>query len=725
MNDLLKENNQTEHEFTLSREQGYFDKSLGIRLLIGAFFAVCLFSFLHFREIRVEMLELDSEAERYVVSQVDFQFFDVEATALLKDEAVRDIGSIYKFGEKEIKKRRGELEEYLVNDEEWRKVVETSTFDEMYSSADTLEKALLKVRFTNSRTLHKLEDVSLPTTNFQTISPTGDMSQFTVSDEIWKQLASIALPKEEYREETKEFVINYFREKEWFLQIDEQARGNLRKLVKNQVPKKFTKVGAGDLIIDQGEIVATRHLAMMQAMKKAMSASRNLWHPLTLLGSAMVTIVSILIGMAYLENFHSDVSSSNKKLFLLVTIVVLALIMSKVMEFLLLRTNTNLIEFVRFPLLVPFPAILISSLMSAGVAVFASGFLAVAMSATLAVQHQGFLIVNLLSALVAILSTSSLRKRKEVFVICIKAWLCCISLVIAFHFYDSTLWGIAIFADIFTTALFMVLTGVLIVGLLPLLEAGFRIMTDVTLMEFMDPNHHLLRRLAIEAPGTYQHSVVVGNLAEAGAVAIGANGLFCRVSTLYHDIGKLATPHYFSENQQGGVNIHQLLTPLESAQVIISHVSEGVAMARKAGLPEQFIDVIKEHHGTTLVYWFYSKQLESVGGDESKVDERDFRYMGPKPRRKESAIIMIADSLEAASRSLDELNEQSVTELLDNIVREKIRDQQFDRSLLTFEELVVVKKAMIKTLVAVGHSRVKYPKPKKEISRVAAESKAG
>ncbi|MFT4553846.1 MAG: putative nucleotidyltransferase with HDIG domain [Chlamydiales bacterium] len=725
MNDQLKENNQAEDEFSLSREQGYFDKSLGIRLLIGAIFAICLFSFLHFREIRVEMLELDMEAERYVVSQVDFEFFDVEATALLRDEAVRDIGSIYKFGEKEIKKRRAEFEEYLVNDEEWRKVVEHSTFDEMYSSVSTLERALLKVRFTNSRTLHKLEDVNLPTINFQTISPTGDMSQFVVPEETWQQLILIALSAEEYRDETKEFVSKYFREKEFFLQQDEQARGNLRNLVKNQVPRKFTKVGAGDLIIDQGEVVGNRHLTMMQAMKKAMSASRNLWHPLTLLGSAIVTLVSIFIGMSYLENFHSDVSSSNKKLFLLVTIVVLALIMSKVMEFLLLRTDTNLFEFVRFPLLLPFPAILISSLMSTGVAVFASGFLAVVMSTTLAVQHPGFLIVNLLPAVVAILSTSSLRKRKEVFVICIKAWLCCITLVTAFHFYDNTLWGVAIFADIFTTALFMVLTGVLIVGLLPLLEAGFRIMTDVTLMEFMDPNHHLLRRLAIEAPGTYQHSVVVGNLAEAGAVAIGANGLFCRVSTLYHDIGKLATPHYFSENQQGGVNIHQLLTPLESAQVIISHVSEGVAMARKAGLPEQFIDVIKEHHGTTLVFWFYSKQLESFDGDESKVDERDFRYMGPKPRRKESAIIMIADSLEAASRSLDEVNEHSVTELLDNIVREKIRDQQFDRSLLTFEELVVVKKAMVKTLVAVGHSRVKYPKPKKEESRVAAESKAG
>jgi putative nucleotidyltransferase with HDIG domain len=187
----------------------------------------------------------------------------------------------------------------------------------------------------------------------------------------------------------------------------------------------------------------------------------------------------------------------------------------------------------------------------------------------------------------------------------------------------------------------------------------------------MDPNNDLLRRLTIEAPGTYQHSVVVGNLAETAALAIGANGLFCRVATLYHDIGKMATPQYFTENQQGGANLHQLLTPQESAEVIMAHVSEGVAIARKAGLPEQFIDIIKEHHGTTLVYYFYRKAIDKAGGDKGAVDEKDFRYAGPKPRSKESAIIMIADTIEAASRSLEKINEETLNELASRLIREK------------------------------------------------------
>jgi cyclic-di-AMP phosphodiesterase PgpH len=271
-----------------------------------------------------------------------------------------------------------------------------------------------------------------------------------------------------------------------------------------------------------------------------------------------------------------------------------------------------------------------------------------------------------------------------------------------------------VLADIGSTCFFMLLTAVLVVGILPLLEASFSIMTDVTLMEYMDPNHDLLRRLTIEAPGTYQHSVVVGNLAEAAALAIQANGLFCRVATLYHDIGKMATSQYFTENQLGDVNIHQLLTPQESAQVIMAHVPEGVALAREAGLPEPIIDIIKEHHGTTLVYYFYRKQLDRMNGDESKVDEREFRYAGPKPRSKESGIIMIADSFEAASRSLEKVTEEALTELIDRIVREKIEDGQFDQCLLTFEELSIVKRMLVKTLLAAGHSRIKYPAHKEK-----------
>jgi putative nucleotidyltransferase with HDIG domain len=232
-------------------------------------------------------------------------------------------------------------------------------------------------------------------------------------------------------------------------------------------------------------------------------------------------------------------------------------------------------------------------------------------------------------------------------------------------------------------------------------------------MEYTDPGSDLLRRFAVEVPGTYQHSLVLGNLAEICAQAIGANGLFCRAATLYHDIGKMNNPQFYTENQHGAVNIHQLLTPLESAQVIISHVTDGEAIARKAHLPQAFIDIIREHHGTTLVYYFYRKQLELKGNRPEEVDERQFRYPGPKPHTRESAIIMICDSVEAATRSLEEINEMTLTELVNRLVSEKAEDGQFDHCQLTFEELGKVKKTLVRTLLLSHHVRVKYPKKEK------------
>lgn len=697
------------NELKFSREQGFFDKSKGIRVLIGVLFILSLFVVLHFREVRVEVLEFNSIAPSYIVAQVDFDFLDEEATIIIKQEAVRDIGKIYQISHKEIRQRRIEFENFLIYNQDWRKYAASSTFEEMYRGIDAIEKVLLRARFTDPRTLQKIHELSLPTTYYLVYTPADLTEGVIFPQQIWESIGHLAFSDDSLHSGTTSFLIGYFQTKSWVVEEDLNAERSLRRRIQSKVPDKYTHISAGSRIIDQGERVTARHIAMLQSMKKALGEQRNLWHPLTLLGSICMTLLLTGICITYFRINHPQILFSNRKLFLLVTVIILTFMMAKAIEFFFLTSKSNLIEVIRYPLFVPFAAILLCSLMSANIATFASGFLTIIFTLTLAFERQGFMIINLAAALVAILSTRSLRRRKEVFVVCAKAWLCSVVVIFSLHFYQNTLWNVAILSDIISAAIFMLLTAIVVVGLLPLLESAFRIMTDVTLMEYMDPNNDILRRLTIEAPGTYQHSVVVGNLAEAAALAIGANGLFCRVSTLYHDIGKMVTPQYFTENQQGGMNIHQLLTPQESAQVIIAHVSEGVALARKAGLPEQFIDIIKEHHGTTLAYYFYRKQLEKVGGDKSLVDEKEFRYAGPKPRSKESAIIMIADSVEAASRSLDKITEETLMELATRLIKEKADDGQFDNCLLTFEELAIVKTTLVKTLVAYGHSRVKYP----------------
>lgn len=704
------------NELKFSREQGFFDKSKGIRVLIGLLFIASLFAVLHFREVRVEVLEFNSIAPSYVVAQVDFDFLDEEATIIIKQEAVRDLGKIYQISNKEVRQRRIEFENFLIYNQDWRKYATGSTFEEMYHGADALEKVLLQIRFTDPRTLQKINELKLPSSHYLVYTPADLAEGVIFPAQIWDSIGQIAFPDEKLNTGTISFLIGYFQTKNWIIEEDPHAERSLRRRIQSKIEDKYTHVNPGSRIIDQGERVTARHIAMLQSMKKVLSEQRNLWHPLTLLGSFAMALLLTGICITYFRINHPQILFSNRKLFLLVSVIILTFILTKSIEFFLLTSKSNLIEVVRYPLFVPFAAILLCSLMSANIATFASGFLTIIFTLTLAFERQGFMIINLAAALVAILSTRSLRRRKEVFVVCAKAWLCSVVVIFSLHFYQNTLWSFAVLSDIISAAVFMLLTAILVVGLLPLLESAFRIMTDVTLMEYMDPNNDLLRRLTIEAPGTYQHSVVVGNLAEVAALAIGANGLFCRVSTLYHDIGKMVTPQYFTENQQGGMNIHQLLTPQESAQVIIAHVSEGVALARKAGLPEQFIDIIKEHHGTTLAYYFYRKQLEKVGGDKSLVDEKEFRYAGPKPRSKESAIIMIADTLEAASRSLDKISEESLMELASRLIKEKADDGQFDNCLLTFEELAIVKSTLVKTLVAYGHSRIKYPTHEERVS---------
>ncbi|MBA3815832.1 MAG: HDIG domain-containing protein [Parachlamydiaceae bacterium] len=704
------------NELKFSREQGFFDKSRGIRVLIGVLFILALFFVLHFREIHVEVLEFNSIAPGYVVAQVDFDFLDEESTIIIRQEAVRDIGKIYQIAHKEIRQRRIEFENFLIYNQNWRKGAINTSFEEIYRGMDVLEKGLLLIRFTDPRTLQNMNKLHLPVTHYLIYTPVDSPEGVTFPTQVWEAIGTLAFSSDTQHPNVTSFLIGYFQTKTWAIEEDLHAERGLRRRIQSKIEDKYTHVNAGSRIIDQGERVTARHIAMLQAMKKALSDQRNLWHPLTLLGSLCMTLLLTAICIAYLHINHRQILFSNRKLFLLVTVIILTFFLSKAIEFFLLTSKSNLIEVVRYPLLVPFAAILLCSSMSSNIATFASGFLTIVFTLTLAFEPQGFMIINLAAALVAILSTRNLRRRKEVFVACGKAWLCSIIVIFSLHFYQNTLWNVTILSDIISAVIFMMLTAILVVGILPLIESAFRIMTDVTLMEYMDPNNDLLRRLTIEAPGTYQHSVVVGNLAEVAALAIGANGLFCRVSTLYHDIGKMVTPQYFTENQQGGMNIHQLLTPQESAQVIIAHVSEGVALARKAGLPEQFIDIIKEHHGTTLTYYFYRKQLEKMKGDKSLVDEKEFRYAGPKPRSKESAIIMIADTVEAASRSLDKITEESLMELASRLIKEKADDGQFDNCLLTFEELAIVKSTLIKTLVAYGHSRVKYPMQEAKVS---------
>ncbi len=284
-----------------------------------------------------------------------------------------------------------------------------------------------------------------------------------------------------------------------------------------------------------------------------------------------------------------------------------------------------------------------------------------------------------------------------------------IIVIIGFSLAAATGWHSFLIKLAYTAinALFIVFTYPLIL----LFEKGFNITTDLTLIELSDTNLPVLRRLMNKAAGTFHHSLQVANLAEAAAGNIEANALLCRVGALYHDIGKLEHPEYFTENQLAG-NEHDTLKPRMSALVIKAHVSNGVKMAKEYKLPEMIIDFIKTHHGTSVIKYFYNKAKEQSDPEKNEIKKEDFRYDGPRPYSKETGIVMLADSVEAASRSLKSPNYQKLEQLVDKLIEARLNEGQLSRTPLTFRDLSVIKKTFLNILVGIYHSRVEYPEDK-------------
>ena len=346
------------------------------------------------------------------------------------------------------------------------------------------------------------------------------------------------------------------------------------------------------------------------------------------------------------------------------------------------------------------------------------------------------LFIGLISGFTAVLLTQTVRRRSRLIraglCVGLAIWLLALTfgLIGPFNFFDpaKTDWSMIGIQSAFAIGNGIV-TAMLVGGALPLLEQIFQITTDISWLEASDLNHPLLRRLTIEAPGTYHHSLVVANLAESAAEAIGANATLCRVCSYFHDIGKLVKPDYFTENMNFERNPHDDLAPTMSALIIIAHVKEGVDLALKHGLNQQVIDVIQQHHGTSLVYYFYKRALQQyedarAGGKIMKMREEDipevseerFRYSGPKPQTRESAIISLADMVESASRSLEKPTPQKIEQLVNDLIDQRLADHQLDECDLTLRQLKIIAERFRFTLMNMLHTRIAYPKEGKAAS---------
>lgn len=358
-------------------------------------------------------------------------------------------------------------------------------------------------------------------------------------------------------------------------------------------------------------------------------------------------------------------------------------------------------------LVVPTTAIMVTALVDAGLGLVMSGILALAGS-VLTGADLNVALVAFFGGIAGVFGTSRLSQRYDILRAGLLVGLVNLLALLGLDVMQS---ANLIQAQVWQYLIWAVVDGIfasiLAMGSIPLLEGPFGVITAMKLIELSNPNQPLLRKLLVEAPGTYHHSIMVGNLAEAATEAVGGNSLLARVGAYYHDIGKSKRPYFFVDNQFGAENPHDRLAPTLSAIIISSHVRDGIELAREYRVPEPIVSFIREHHGTTLIRFFYEKALDQDNGDG--VEESDFRYDGPRPQSKETAIVMMADASEATVRTLKNPSPQAIEQVVRRLIKERLEDGQLDEANLTLKELDIIARTFTRVLTGVFHQRIEYP----------------
>ncbi len=512
---------------------------------------------------------------------------------------------------------------------------------------------------------------------------------------------------------------------------DRDATLRLQDEALRQLKPVVVSVERGQTIIEPGTRVTAEQYEMLSAQREFLLASGDsaLDDGLQLFGRVLLVLAMVMASLFYIRLEDRETLDSNGRLGLLALVVIINLALvratyafSSLPFFVYHSQDASILPYLAPTAIAP---LVVAILIDAGSAIFMALFISIFTSVIYG-NRLDLLVLTFLASVVAIFCSRHTRKRGNVVRASAYAGLTVAVFALLVGVVDR-LEFLTIFKHMGAGLLTGLLTGVVVVGLLPVLEGLFKRTTDITLLELTDYNHPLLRLMQMEAPGTYHHSLVVAQLAENAASAIGANPLLARVCALFHDIGKTAKPEYFTENQHDGINPHDDNNPSLSALIIKSHVKDGVDLALNHKLPRSVLDVIQQHHGTSLIRYFYHRAVSGTrpplpiagapashnpfapGLEPAPVSETTYRYDGPKPQFKESAIIHLADAVEAASRSVRKITPQHLGEIIDQIFHHRMDDGQLDEAPLTFEELSKIKTSFTFTLLNMLHGRVAYP----------------
>lgn len=672
------------------------------RFLWGTLFFVLTLVILslHFLPERVtlevgQVSPVDIKSNRYLTFQ------DAEATERKRQEAAFSVQDVYELNREILKDNLQRISsEYnrvigvIVNtdltDEEKKTTLISIglPINERYW-ADIMDIELIKLQALETQTKIIVESVFANGVNIDTID--------FAADKVDAEVDLLNLPPA-YRQLMKGIVASV--ELRPNLVYNPIATEERRKEARDRVEEVNVIIQKDEKIVSAGEVLTQRQVDILTWL----GYKNNTSPIITILGlSLFIGLMMFLVGI-FLRHYRKDLYRNEKYLVLLMLLGLITVIFSKLIFSINLSGTLARAEQVGHMIPVAAGSMLIAILLDIRLAVFMAGIFAIFVG--LITEQIPFVVTALTSGLMGVYGVSYLNQRSDLAKTGLYIALANIVSVGAVGILYNYEWSVFMMALAFAVGN-GILASVLTIGILPYLESAFGITTSVRLLELSNPNHPLLKRLLLEAPGTYHHSILVGNLGEAAADSIGADSLLVRAGAYFHDIGKIKRPYFFVENQVAGENPHNKIAAPLSTLIITSHVKDGVELAKEHGVPQVIIDLIAQHHGDSLVKYFYHKAKETEKEDTLK--EKDFRYDAPKPQTKEAALILLADTVEAAVRSLKDPTPGKIEGMVRNLIKDRLNDGQLDECDLTFKDLDKIANTFVRVLNGILHSRIEYP----------------
>lgn len=689
-------------------------------LCLLLFFSVAiLILFSHFAPKQV-MLKPDEVARRNIQSPITAVIIDEKKTKELEEQAASKVQKVYQEDNYALSNTRNSINDFYSNirnllnyDEDKKGQLEEllkGSEEKNYYFGLQFDYGELASYLLNAtpEDLEQMRQASLSIAQELMDKPITDEALESVYKQAEQKIDNLAYSPQA-KEIMKIVTIDAIRPN---LIFNKEATDKaIQEAVEAVQPVQKT-IKAGEIIVREGDRVTEEQISILEQL----GIQRTKSYSLTLIGTVLFVFLTFLLTIEFLRRYYREIYEKDMLMLLIGIIFVIVLLIARFLTIIKFSDQPEINALIGYLAPVGAGSMLIAILLDNRLAYFLTTIMAFYVGFLNAGNQLFYAVTAFVGGTVGIFQVYRVNQTSDLARSGLYIGLANIITIITFLFIGENLTINVVAVGALIGAVNGILSAILMIGALPYLETAFSITSTIKLLELSNPNHPLLKKLLLEAPGTYHHSLMVGNLAEASAEAIGANPLLVRVGAYYHDIGKVKRPDYFVENQMGFDNPHENIAPALSALIIISHVREGVELAREARLPQVIIDFIEQHHGTSLAKYFYNRALEE--DRDGHVSEESFRYEGPKPKSKEVALVMLADSVEAAVKSLEDTAPEKIRNTVRMIIRDKLNDGQLELCDLTFKDLDVIANHFYKVLEGVYHKRIEYPETiMKELQR--------